>query len=116
MFQSPKALRKLIEALWEQGSPALEIRPASIFERLIFMTSSMRMPTPLPDLDLSISYVKEQVRLQLDPKFSKTVWRDFGRRLDTFYPRLLNELQALYGALPDFPAFIVELLVMACKS
>ncbi len=76
----------------------------------------MRMPSLLPDLGLSVNEVKAQVRLQLGATFSKTVWRDFSARLDTFYPRLRQELQALYGTRPDFPAFIVDLLVMACKS
>lgn len=76
----------------------------------------MRMPTPSPDPLISMSSVKEQVRLRLGPQFPRAVWRDLCPRLDTFYPVLLKELQALYGAQPDFAAFVVDLLVVACQA
>ena len=54
--------------------------------------------------------------MQLGSRFPRTVWRDLSARLDTFYPVLLKELQALYGAQPDFAAFVVDLLVVACRA
>lgn len=76
----------------------------------------MRMPTPFPDPRLSMNSVKEQVRSQLGARFPRAVWRDLGVRLDRFYPLLLKELQALYGAQPDFAAFVVDLLAVACRA
>ena len=74
------------------------------------------MLPPILETISFLSFVKKQVFSSLGADTDVATWIEFGSRYDKFSPRLLEELNALYGAQIGFSDFFVDLVRVAYQS
>jgi amylosucrase len=63
-----------------------------------------------------LNAIKKQVTLRSGSQSMGQAWVEFSSRLDKFAPRLLEELNALYGQQAGYTEFLVDLIHVAFQS
>jgi amylosucrase len=62
---------------------------------------------------LAHQHVKKQLSARPEARASRKAWNAFAKRLEAYFPALLDELSTLYGERPDFLDFMADLLAHA---